>query len=127
MQDLDNNLLDGVVEADETYVGGRRRGKRGRGAEGKTPVIGVTERGGEVRAVVVENTKADTIMPFINENVEKGAQMMTDEYNSYKRISLNGYTHQTVNHGSKQYVVGDVHTNTIEGFWSWKSSSVIDT
>lgn len=126
-QDQDNELLDNIVEADETYVGGTRPGKRGRGAEGKTPVIGVAERGGEVKALVCIDTKAKTITPFICENVEKGSQLMTDEYRSYSRISLQGYKHQTVNHGTKQYVIGDVHTNTIEGFWSQLKRSVNGT
>ncbi len=126
-QDQDDKLLGNIVEADETYVGGTRRGKRGRGAEGKTPVIGVVERGGEVKAIVCTDTKAATVIPFICENVELGSQMMTDEYGSYKRISLNGFKHKTVNHGSKQYVIGDVHTNTIEGFWSQLKRSVNGT
>lgn len=126
-QDQDGEPLNNIVEADETYVGGRRRGKRGRGAEGKTPVIGVAERGGEVKAIVSLDTKASTLIPFITENVEKGSQMMTDEYYPYKRISLHGFKHQTVNHSSKQYVLGDIHTNTIEGFWSQLKRSINGT
>lgn len=126
-QDQDGRMMQEVVEADETYVGGKRRGKRGRGAEGKTPVIGIAERGGEVKAIVCENTKAATVIPFICENVKQGSQVMTDEYRSYRRVSLNGFKHQTVNHGSKQYVVGDIHTNTIEGFWSQLKRSVNGT
>lgn len=126
-QDQDGEPLDSIVEADETYVGGRRKGTRGRGAAGKTPVIGIVERGGEVKAIVSENTKAATIEPFITANVEKGTQLMTDEYRSYSRISLHGYHHQKVNHGSGQYVVGDVHTNTIEGFWSQLKRSINGT
>ena len=71
-QDQDGTPLDGIVEADETYIGGKRRGKRGRGAEGKTPIIGMAERNGEVMAKVVCDTKSSTITPFICENVEKG-------------------------------------------------------
>ena len=126
-QDVDGEMMSDIVEADETYVGGKRRGKRGRGAAGKTPVIGIAERNGEVKAIVAPDTKAATIIPFIRENVEQGAQVMTDEYHSYKRVSLNGFKHQTVNHGSKQYVVGDCHTNTIEGFWSQLKRSVNGT
>lgn len=108
----------GTVEVDETYVGGQRRGKRGRGAEGKAPVIGVVERNGEVRAKVSLDTKAASVMPIIIDNVEQGARVVTDEYQSYKRVSLHGFKHDRIKHKSKQYVVGDVHTNTIEGFWS---------
>ena len=126
-QDQDDEPMNDIVEADETYVGGRKKGKRGRGAEGKTPVIGIAERNGEVKAIVAPDTKACTVEPFICQNVEKGSQLMTDEYASYRRISLHGYKHQTVNHGSKQYVVGDVHTNTIEGFWSQLKRSINGT
>jgi transposase len=126
-QDQDGQPLSNIVEADETYVGGRRKGPRGRGAAGKTPVIGIVERGGEVKAIVSVDTKAASITPFITENVEQGTQLMTDEYRSYSRISLHGYHHQKVNHGSGQYVVGDVHTNTIEGFWSQLKRSISGT
>lgn len=126
-QDQDGTPLDGIVEADETYIGGKRRGKRGRGAEGKTPIIGMAERNGEVMAKVVCDTKSSTITPFICENVEKGTQLMTDEYKSYKRIYLQGYKHKTVNHGLKQYVNGNAHTNTIEGFWGQLKRSINGT
>ena len=126
-QDQDGEPLSNIVEADETYVGGIRRGRRGRGAAGKTPVIGIVERGGEVKAIVCEDTKASTLIPFICENAAQGSQVMTDEYRSYSRVSLNGFTHQTVNHSAKQYVVGDVHTNTIEGFWSQLKRSINGT
>jgi transposase len=112
------SLFGGMVEADETYVGGKRRGARGRGAKGKTPVFGIVERGGDVYAKVVENVKAKTIMPLIRENVQIGANVMTDEFCIYKGSTKAGYKHDTVNHGAEEYVRGDVHTNTIEGFWS---------
>lgn len=126
-QDVDGQMMKEIVEADETYVGGTRRGKRGRGAAGKTSVIGIAERNGEVKAVVAPDTKAATVIPFICQNVAQGTQVMTDEYHSYRRVSLNGFTHQTINHGSRQYVLGDIHTNTIEGFWSQLKRSVNGT
>lgn len=126
-QDQDGEMMCSIVEADETYVGGVRKGKRGRGAAGKTPVIGIAERDGEVKAIVAPDTKAATVIPFICDNVEPGSQVMTDEYGSYNRISLNGFTHQRVNHGSGEYVAGIVHTNTIEGFWSQLKRSINGT
>jgi transposase len=126
-QDQDGEVMCSIVEADETYVGGKRKGKRGRGAAGKTPVIGIVERGGEVKAIVTTDTKAATVIPFICENVKPGTQMMTAEYASYRRISLNGFTHQRVNHGAGEYVAGIVHANTIEGFWSQLKRSVNGT
>lgn len=119
--------LTGTVEADETYIGGIRRGKRGRGAEGKTPVVGIVERQGKVKAVVTSNTKASTVMPLIKANVQAGSTLMTDEYKSYDKVQNLGYDHQTVNHGSKKYVEGIKHTNTIEGFWSQLKRSVNGT
>ncbi len=98
-------------------MGGSRRGKRGRGAEGKAPVIGIVERQGKVKAKVSIDTKADTIMPMITEYVKPNARVITDEYRSYNRVSLHGFKHDKIKHSAKKYVDGDVHTNTIEGFW----------
>jgi transposase len=121
------DIFDGTVEADETYIGGKRRGKRGRGAEGKTPVVGVHKRGGGVYAKATPNTKASTVMAVVRENVQVGATLMTDEYRSYGKASKMGYKHETVNHGRKEYVKGNAHTNTIEGFWSQLKRSIDGT
>jgi len=126
-QDQDGELLNDIVEADETYIGGKQKGKRGRGAANKTPVIGIAERDGEVKAIVAENTKASTIIPFIKENVEQGSEVMTDEYLSYTSVSMNGFQHSTINHSSGNYVNGIIHTNTIEGFWSQLKRSINGT
>lgn len=75
-----DEALDGDVEADETYVGGRREGKRGRGAEGKTILFGMVERKGDIITEVVPNTKGKTLKPLIAENVEEGSTVHTDEY-----------------------------------------------
>lgn len=109
--------LTGTVEADETYVGGKRRlGRRGRGTH-KTPVIGVIQRNGKVRAKVVSDVSSWTIIPFITKNVRKGSRLMTDEFKSYKVKGGFGYRQESVNHSKYEYVRGKVHTNTIEGFW----------
>lgn len=111
--------LDGVVEIDEHYSGGTQRGgKRGRGAERKTPVFGMIERGGDVRVMTVPNCKGETLTPIIMDNVSINADTMTDEYPAYCRMQREGYRRRVVNHRRKEYVRGDVHTNTIEGFWS---------
>jgi transposase len=119
--------LRGVVEADETYVGGKRKGKRGRGAAGKTPVVGLVERGGDVQAKVV--SKVTTAQTFSNlaRSVEKGATIYTDELAVYNYAKRFGYKHGVVNHGQKQYVLGPIHTNTIEGFWSQLKRSIDGT
>lgn len=121
------SMFGGTVEADETYVGGKgKNNKRGRGAENKTAVFGVVEREGSVVAKAVSNCKASTVMPLIRENVAIGANLMTDEFKSYGKAGLE-FNHQTVKHGAKEFVRGDVHTNTIEGFWSQLKRSIDGT
>lgn len=119
--------LSNTVEVDETYVGGKSSGTRGRGAKGKTSVVGIVERQAEVRAKVTANTKSSTVLPLIRENVKIGTRVITDEYLSYNRVSENGYTHDRIKHISKQYVLDDIHTNTIEGFWSQLKRSLHGT
>ena len=120
-------MFTGTVEADETYVGGKgKNNKRGRGAENKTAVFGVVEREGSVVAKAVEDCKASTVMPLIRQNVVIGADLMTDEFRSYGKAGLE-YNHQTVKHGAKEFARGDVHTNTIEGFWSQLKRSIDGT
>ena len=119
-------LLQGIIEADETYIGGKPRkenkkenrepAKRGRGTE-KTPVIGAVERGGKVVAEVAENLTGRKILDFIKRAVKiEDSELMTDEFHAYNAIGRE-MKHQIVNH-KEQFVDGDVHTNTIEGFWS---------
>ena len=123
----DAEPFDGTVEVDETYIGGRAKGKRGRGSDKKTPLVGLVKREGSVRAVVTENVKSSTVMPLIKDNVKKGSMIMTDEFVIYQSLTNSGYEHQTVNHVPKQYVEGIKHTNTIEGFWSQLKRSVNGT
>ena len=110
------------VEIDETYVGGRyRHGQRkGRPAEGdhKVPVFGMVQRGGRVAAVTVPNVKRATVLPHIQERVLPASTVYTDEYVVYNTLGDEGYDHKRIPHAEKVYVSGDVHTNTIEGFWS---------
>lgn len=120
-------FFNGIVEADETYVGGIRPGTRGRGAKGKTPIVGIVKRGGSVHAKVVDNCKANTVMPLIRANVKIGTRLMTDKFPSYHKAKQMGYKHQTVDHGAKEYVRGTAHTNTIEGFWSQLKRSIDGT
>ena len=110
--------LSGEVEVDETYVGGKRKGTRGRGAAGKTIVAGAVERKGRVRAKVVPNVQAATLVPFIEARVLSESTVVSDELGSYNRLSSKGYNHRRIYHAAKIYVDGDVHTNTIDGFWS---------
>jgi len=112
--------LSRIVEVDETYVGGRgRRGsKRGRGSQNKTPVFGMLQRGGELIIMPVADTKRATLEPLIFKNVNQGSKIMSDEWWAYRHLKRKNYRHETVNHGSKEYVRGNVHVNSLEGAWS---------
>jgi transposase-like protein/DNA-directed RNA polymerase subunit RPC12/RpoP len=131
----DGEIMTGIVEADETYVGGkdinkhanRRQRRRGRAAGGKTPVVGVLERGGNVSAKVVEDVGASSIMPHLMANVREGSLIATDEWQTYKVLPHFGYQHATVNHKDKEFVKGVAHTNSIEGFWSQLKRSINGT
>lgn len=123
----DKELLEGVVEADETYIGGRRRGPSGRGALGKTAVFGVVQRGGRVRATIVSDVRTNTLLGAIREQVKRGSVMNTDEMLSYQLVITLGIEHLTVKHSAGEYVRGDVHTNSIEGFWGQLKRSLSGT
>lgn len=123
----DGSVLSGHVEVDETYNGGKRKGKRGRGAEGKSVVFGMLEREGEIRAEVVENVKKLTLMPIVEQHVVKGSRVSSDELKSYNGLMAAGYQHGTVNHSAKEFVRGDDHTQSIEGFWSRLKLSIRGT
>jgi transposase len=105
------------VEMDETYYGSEAKGTRGRGTT-KIPVIGMVQRKGQVRAFVAADVKADTLRGLIKEHVLPKSTVFTDTFRSYNGLDARGYTHERINHSEGVYVVGEVHTNTIEGFWS---------
>jgi len=110
-----------TVEVDEMYFGGRRKNKSGRRLSGdlrKTPVVGLVERKGRVRALVAADTKRDTMIGIVREHVMPKSTVFTDEHASYDGLEVRGYRHGRITHAEKIYVMGDVHTNTIEGFWS---------
>lgn len=119
--------LSGHVEIDETMVGGKRRGKRGRGAEGKSTVLGMVERGGNIKAVQVEDVRRTTLMPHIKATIAEGSRVSTDELKSYNALADEGYLHDSVHHAAKQFVKGDTHTQSIEGFWSRLKVSISGT
>lgn len=126
-------MLQGHVEADEAYVGGRRPGKRGRGAAGKTVVMGLKERGGRMTAEVIPNIKKPTLKGVVNRNVEPGSIVSTDELMSYGLLDGDGYVHGAVKHGAKEWTVYDYrnnvthHTNSVESFWKLFKKSVAST
>ncbi len=109
--------LSGNVEMDESYFGGRKRGTRGRGSENKIPVFGMVERKGQIKAVALPNVKSKTVLPFVIEHVQEGTRVHTDEFGIYNKLTAMGYAHEKILHAQKIYVDGDVHTQTIDGFW----------
>ncbi len=116
--------MSGEVEMDETYIGGKRHGKRGRGAENKTPVFGIVQRHGNVAALTTNDLKISTVYPIIREHVLPQSMVYTDEFTTYDGLKKQGYHHKRVQHASKVYVSGNAHTNTIEGFWSVLKRSI---
>jgi transposase-like protein/predicted RNA-binding Zn-ribbon protein involved in translation (DUF1610 family) len=106
------------VEIDETMIGGKRPGKRGRGAAGKTIVLGMLERGGDVMTRIVADVRRTTLEPHILANVKKGSTVSTDELKSYAKLARRGYKHGAVNHSAEEWVRGKHHVQGIEGFWS---------
>lgn len=126
-------LLRGHVELDEAYVGGKRSGKRGRGAEGKTIVMGLKERGGKTRAVVIPNVKKATLRQVTLDHVEPGSVVSTDELMSYGLLTEDGYTHGAVKHSDKEWTYYDYRhdawhsTNSVESFWRLFKKSFAST
>ena len=110
--------LSGVIEADETYVGGKAKGKRGRGAANKTPVVALVQREGKVRSSVIERLTGENLKGYVKDNVEAVSTIMTDELSSYKGLGDHFVKHEVIKHSAKEYVRGQVHTNTAEGYFS---------
>ncbi|MDH3972831.1 MAG: IS1595 family transposase [Deltaproteobacteria bacterium] len=119
--------LSGEIEIDETYIGGKKPGKRGRGADGKTVLFGMLQRNGDIMTKVVSDVKRVTLQPIIKDNVEEGSTVHTDELLTYSNLSEHGYDHNTVNHGQGEYARGNVHVNGLEGYWSNFKKSVKGT
>jgi transposase-like protein len=120
------HLLNGIVELDETFVGGKNKNRhydkkvknsQGRSFKDKTPVLGMLQRGGKLVCRVVENTSKKQLTPHILETIKRTAQLYTDEWSGYNKVGKL-YARRIVDHSRHQYVNGDVSTNTIEGFWS---------
>ena len=120
--------LFGVVEVDETFVGGAQSGK-GRGpysTTNKSIVVGAVQRDGKIRLERIENTRKATLHDFIKRTVKDEAlAIYTDEFLSYRGIADHNTRHETVQHNINEWVVGDVHTNSVEGVWSLFKRSIM--
>ena len=110
----------GIFELDESYFGAKRvRGKRGRGAAGKTPVFGVLKRKGKVFVSIVPRCSREELLPIIQGKILEGSTIHTDGWKAYDGLILNGYTHYRVFHHENEFVRGKSHVNGIESFWSF--------
>jgi transposase-like protein len=118
--------LSGIVEADETYIGGRvKSGKKGPQLKNKMAVVALVERGGRVRATVMPRVYGEQVREHIVKHVEQDVRLMTDESHLYTGIGKELASHETVKHSIKEYVRGDVHTNTVEGFFSLLKRGIV--
>jgi len=120
----DKDLLQGEIEMDESYFGGRRKGPRGRGAAGKVPVFGVLERNGIAKVEVIKNVTAESILSLAVKTVRRGSIVYTDKFQGYNSLMFCGYRHLRVDH-AKRFSSGKVYINGLEGFWSFAKERII--
>lgn len=119
--------LNGEVEADETYIGGKAKGKRGRGAANKTPVLTLVERNGEARSQAMVAVTGENVKRVLREHVDLKSILFTDEFGVYKVPGKEFAAHETVEHGKGEYSRGKAHTNSAEGYFSQLKRSIDGT
>ncbi len=126
MSQVNADLLEGIIEADETYVGGKQRGHREAYESNKVIVAGAVQRGGSARLQVVDSTSRITLRDFLRKYTAPNAEALyTDEWTGYNGIVGPDTRHETVTHSKDQWVVGDVHTNSVENIWSLLKRSIV--
>jgi len=115
-----SDKIKGEIEVDESYFGAKRiRGKRGRGAKGKVPVVGLLKRNGKVYTQIIENCKRRELMPVIRGKILEESTIYTDGWKSYDGLVLNGYKHYRIHHHKNEFAREKNHINGIESFWSY--------
>ena len=112
-----DEVFEGSVELNESYFGGLRKGRRGRGAAGKVVAFGILKRNGRVYTVVVDNAKSDTLMPVIKQKIMPDSIVYTDSLSSYDKPDVSGFIHYRINH-SKEFTDRQNHINGIGNFWN---------
>ena len=112
-----DEVFEGPVELDESYFGGHRKSRRGRGAAGKVVVFGILKRNGRVYTVVVDNAKSDTFMPVIKQKIMPDSIVYTDSLSSCDKSGVSGFIHHRINH-CKAFAECQNHINSIENFWN---------
>jgi len=117
LQQESSEMFEGDIELDESYFGGKRKGKRGRGAAGKVAVFGILKRQGKVYTAVVNNTRTKTLMPIISRKIKPDSIVYTDSYSAYNALDVSRFQHERINH-STDFAKGENHINGIENFWS---------
>ena len=110
-------MLSGVFEVDESYFGGRRKGKRGRGSAGKVPVFGILKRGGRVYTQVIPDAQRKTLIPIIQDKIQPDSIVYSDSWPAYNVLDISGFKHYRINH-SKLFAEKHNHINGIENFWN---------
>ncbi|HKJ83245.1 MAG TPA: IS1595 family transposase, partial [Mariprofundaceae bacterium] len=110
-------FLGGEIEVDESYFGGRRKGKQGRGAAGKVPVFGLLKRGGKVYTKIIPDAKASTLMPIMEDKIMPDSIVYTDTFSSYNVLDVSDFKYCRINH-SKLFANKQNHINGIENFWN---------
>jgi len=120
----DRNLIEGEVEMDEAYFGGKRKGKRGRGAGHKIPVFGILERKGMVQVEILPDVSAQSLLNLTVKKVRRGSIVYTDKFRGYDALMFCGYRHLRIDH-QKVFSSGKVYINGLEGFWSYAKERLI--